>query len=121
MSNLAKQLRAHDTGRRYAETPAIPALSVLHEVRETPELTKEVSVGIHLKGTVMVSDSLSDAYDENVFTDAIRQLKRNIVEQVFGEFRPIIFSINEAQHKRDWAEATRLTGKLYEQMFVEGV
>jgi hypothetical protein len=71
--------------------------------------------------STLVNIAITEQLNSNAFTDAIRSARRKIVEDVFSEFRPLIFRINEAIHARDWAEASNLTDKLYRQMFEEGV
>lgn len=122
MSNLAKQLRAYDSGQRFVGLPPLPSLTAKNEVRDLhSEMAKEVLVEVRLGARALVNESVQCLHGDDVFTDAIRVMRRKIVEEVFGEFRPLIYAINEAQHNRDWAEASRLSGKLYEQMFVEGI
>jgi hypothetical protein len=55
--------------------------------------------------------------EANVFIDVIRSTHHKIVEEVFDEFRPLIYQINEVIHARDWNKANQLTSKLYHQMF----
>lgn len=120
MSKLAKHIAAHDTGRRHIEQTPIPSLQVMEEVSYSPVLlAKEYRVEARLGVVTMVSDMVEDR--TGVWTDAIRHARCKLVEEVFGEFRPLIHQINEAIHMRDWQGASLLTGKLYDQMFVEGV
>ena len=124
MSRLAKHLVPIDTGRRFADVPTMSTLSVQEGVCEVPHLiAREYRLEVRLGASALVGDDIAKRADPglDIFGDAIRVTRRKIIEEVFGEFRPLIYKINEALHQRDWAEANRLTGQLYQQMFEEGV
>jgi hypothetical protein len=120
MSNLVKNLVVSDTGRRVTDTQPMSTLSFSDSFSNVPStIAHEYRIEIRLGASTLVSNQ--NAPESNVFTDAIRATRRKIVEEVFGEFRPLIYKINEAIHNRDWNEANQLTSKLYQQMFEEGI
>lgn len=124
MSRLAKHLVQRDTGRRVVDVFPMSTLSVHEGVCEVSHLiAREYRLEVRLGATAIVGDDVALCEDPglDIFGDAIRVTRRKIIEEVFGEFRPLIYKINEALHQRDWAEANRLTGQLYQQMFEEGV
>jgi hypothetical protein len=124
MSRLAKNLVAFDTGRGFADVIAMPTLNIQEVVSDMPDNTAhEYRLEVLVGASTLVNKSVTEQSDhkENVFTNAIRATRRKIVEEAFGEFRPLIYQINEAIHARDWNEANRLTGKLYQQMFEDGL
>lgn len=53
--------------------------------------------------------------------DAVRSTRRKIIEEVFGEFRPMLYQLNEAAHQRDWAAINRVLKQMYDTMFEEGL
>jgi hypothetical protein len=120
MSRLAKNLVASETGRQFSDVPPMSTMTVQDAVSDVADNTaKEYRLEVRLGASTLVSNQ--PAHESNVFTDAIRATRRKIIEDVFGEFRPLIYQINEAIHNRDWNEANRLTGKLYQQMFEDGL
>jgi hypothetical protein len=121
MSRFAKNLVASETGRQFSDVQPMSTLTVKDAVvTEVPgSFAYEYRLEAHFGASTLVSNQ--PAHESNVFTDAIRATRRKIVEEVFGEFRPLIYQINEAIHNRDWNEASRLTGKLYHQMFEDGL
>lgn len=121
MSKLAKHLAARDTGRRHLDQPPIPSLNVIEEINDAViTCAREYRIEARLGSTAVVPDARYKA-GESVWDDAIRTARRKIIEEVFGEFRPLIYKAHEAIHRRDWQEASLVLGKLHDQMFVEGV
>jgi len=60
-------------------------------------------------------------YGEQEFGPALSDLKRAMIEEVFGEFRPIILEMRAAIYDRDDARMRKLLAELENQMFVDGV
>ena len=124
MSLLAKNIVAFTTGRRFADVTPMSTLTVQDVVSEVPDnAAYEYHLDVRLGASVFVNKSVAERSDSKstLFSDAIRATRRKIVEEVFGEFRPFIYQINEAIHNRDWEGANNLTEKLYKQMFEDGV
>jgi hypothetical protein len=120
MSRLAKNLSASETGRCFTDVPPMSTLFIQDSISEVQgNIAHEYRIEVRLGALTLVNKQTN--HESNVFTDAIRATRRKIVEEVFGEFRPLIYQINEAIHNRNWSEANQLTSKLYHQMFEEGI
>lgn len=123
MSRLALCMAARETGRKHYDHEPMQTLKVTEEVNfVTANMAQEYLVEVRLGAAVLVNETVQ-RYEKNphAFSDAIRSAKRKIVEEVFGEFRPLLYQISDAIHCRDWAEASRLVGAVHDKMFVEGV
>jgi hypothetical protein len=59
--------------------------------------------------------------DDSVLTEAIKKMKRSIVEEVFGEFRKDIENIRHALYERDVKKAQVELDNLYLNMFENGL
>jgi hypothetical protein len=125
MSRLAKNIIVSKTGRRFTDEPPMSTLTTQAAVLDAPynNIAHEYHLEVRLGASTLVNDAIAEqsSPDSNIFTDAIRATRRKIVEEVFSEFRQLIYQINDAIHNRDWSEASRLTGKLYQQMFEDGL
>jgi hypothetical protein len=124
MSKLAKNLIASETGHRFIDVPPMSTVTVQDSISDVSGSTAyEYQLEARFRASTLVNKAIAEQSNtkSNVFTDAIRAARRKIIEDAFGEFRPLIYQINEAIHARDWNEANQLTSKLYQQMFEEGV
>ena len=53
--------------------------------------------------------------------DAIKDIKRAIIEDVFGEFRPLIYDMRAALYDDNKTDLRKLLGELEDAMFHDGV
>ena len=53
--------------------------------------------------------------------DAIKDIKRVIIEEVFGEFRPLIYDMRTALYGGNKADLRKMLGELEDAMFHDGV
>ena len=53
--------------------------------------------------------------------DAIKDIKRAIIEEVFGEFRPLIYDLRTALYGGNKGDLRKLLGELEDAMFHDGV
>lgn len=123
MSRLAKNLKPHDACRRVVDG-WMPSLSVLEKTSNTdgPVILKEYVVETLLRASCMVDESAAlRAREASVWEDAVRSTRRKIIEEVFGEFRPMLYQLNEAAHQRDWAAVNHGLKQMYDTMFEEGL
>jgi len=119
MSRLAKNIIASETGQRFTDVTPMPTLTVKDDVVGAPGgIAYEYRLDVRLGTSVFVNKSSAGS---SAFSSPLRAARRKIIEDVFGEFRPLIYQINEAIHNRNWVEANRLTEKLYQQMFEDGL
>ena len=113
MSKLAKTLVEHMTGVRVQNT--IPCMSVDYNSIEVP---------INME---LIQYSLSAKF-EKTFTvsrgklgEAIKDVHRAIIEEVFGEFRMSIIEAKHAAYNRDYEKVLAALHKLDREMFSEGI
>ncbi len=85
------------------------------------ERQKHYNIGLTIGTSVWVNDypgSRSKA--ENELHEAICNSKRAIIEQVFGEFRPILMKLEREIFNGNKSEALGLVRELEKQMFTVG-
>ncbi len=113
MSKLAKTLVEHMTGVRAQNK--IPCMSVDYNSIEVPinmELI-QYSLSVKFEKTFTVS--------RGKLGEAIKDLRRAVIEEVFGEFRMGIIEAKHAAYTRDYEEALDALHKLDYEMFSEGI
>lgn len=82
-------------------------------------LEKQIRIGVILQKDVFLSDSITN--DPDTFSYAIHDLKRAMIEEVFGEFRPLIIELRSSIYDRDLNRTRKLLAELEHQMFSEGL
>ena len=113
MSKLAKTLVEHMTGVRVQNT--IPCMSVDYNSIEVPinmELI-QYSLSVKFEKTFTVS--------RGKLGEAIKDMRRAIIEEVFGEFRMGIIEAKYAAYNRDYEKVLDALHKLDREMFSEGI
>lgn len=116
MSKLAKTLVEHMTGVRVQNT--IPCMSVDYNSIEVPinmELI-QYSLSVKFEKTFTVSRGSRGELGE-----AIKDMRRAIIEEVFGEFRMGIIEAKHAAYNRDYEKVLDALHKLDREMFSEGI
>lgn len=113
MSKLANKIDAQQT-RRVKLVPASPVVEVSEnwtELRAMNSLAKEYSLGV----TFVVKGFANDSA-----TDGLIQLKdmarRQIIEEVFGEFRPLLRKVELALYNLNFDEARSALRELENEM-----
>jgi hypothetical protein len=125
MSQLSKAITAVDTGeRKYTPQKLSPlfqdVFSAKAEIQDTcgPDLGKVYRIDCRIGSQAVVSEYALYAHDSSPLEEAITRTKRQIIEGVFGEFRPHIRRIEKAIYDYDYKEAGRLLvemeGLMYE-------
>lgn len=116
MSKLIDLINAVPTGR--VEPQLQPLDRVLQVSEEYPSLpfAREYRISCTFGAKVVVNDE-NLAYSTDRLKYAIRQVKQNIVEAVFGEFRPDFRRIQTALYSNNPEEASRLLQELEDRMF----
>lgn len=130
MSKLAKAIDATLTGDvKLARSLKLNYLSVEKISQELHDpMFFEKRIGIMLrakletKAYVSSSDCISSsAADHNNYTEALRDLKRAMIEEVFGEFRPMIIEMRAALYDEDTSKVRRLLAEMEHSMFADGI
>lgn len=112
MSKLAKTLVEHMTGVRVQNK--IPCMSVDYNSIEVPinmELI-QYSLSVKFEKTFTVS--------RGKLGEAIKDVRRAVIEEVFGEFRMSIIEAKHAAYNRDYEKVLAALHKLDREMFSEG-
>jgi hypothetical protein len=129
MSQISKALYATDTGKRFAPRGLSPIFrdvldesvtGLSHHIQDlTPSSSVYSCYKLQLKLGInfMVGDADISHSKHDVVSASILNAKRNMVEAIFGEFRPQLTRIRMAIENYDTVEATRLLNELEEQMF----
>lgn len=112
MSKVVRLIAARDTGYKTPLRSRV-AFSVNSEfVRESPYASR-YEIECRVGGTASVTDRMRG----RELTAAIQAVQRAVVEEIFGEFRPVLSDIEMALWNDDVEEAQRLVKALREQMF----
>lgn len=116
MSKLAKAINASITGNRF------PAMSLKYtditfEGKTTPYVTEvEYCLSAKFEHRMRINDSADRSFEAMVQT-----FKHALIEDIFGEFRPLILDIRVATYEGDMEKVKTLVIKLENQMFTEGI
>ena len=122
MSNLAKELKAKMTGNKIAIDEYIPCLSVdISNRRDMVRVRDEYNISVKFEKTFYIDSVLQNPNELEIRNEIFKQMKRAIIEEVFGEFRPLIIQMNTALYDRDTTRLATLLSQLERQMFVEYV
>lgn len=122
MSQVVKAITATDTGNRKLIDSFSPLFQDVFSVKETiqelrhDEIAKIYRIGVTIGAQCMVTESMSDAYEDSL-AEAINRTKRSVVEAIFGEFRGDIMHLETAIYNRDFAKAKELLRVLESKMF----
>lgn len=126
MSQVAKAIVATDTGQRKHVPKGFTPLftDVFAAKSEVHELQSMDGVGIVYRiGTKIGSDCLVTSYErltnEDALKEAMIRTKRQVIEGIFGEFRPHFRRIEKAIYDHNMSEAGRLLHEMEYQMFEE--
>lgn len=107
MSKLSQAIDYQFTGNKsYLEKPKNNYLDVSTAVQDIgyPIIGREFKIGVKLQATKWVDDTHLIQSKENepaIVSDVLHDLKRAMIEEVFGEFRPIIIEMRSALYDKD--------------------
>lgn len=127
MSRVAKAIIATDTGERKFIPKGLSPLftdvfSAKSEISETHSTVGGVGIKYRI-GTRIGADCIVTEYDrlesDNALQHAINRTKRQVIEGIFGEFRPHIRRIEKAIYDHNYEEAGRLLHDMERVMFEE--
>lgn len=83
-------------------------------------LEKQVRLGVKLYFDAWLPSE--DVLHTNaVQEEVLRDLKRAMIEEVFGEFRPLIIEMRASLYDGDRARTKKLLAELEEKMFADGL
>jgi hypothetical protein len=122
MSQLSKAIIATDTGeRKYIPQKLSPlfqdifsAKSELQPATTPTDIGKVYRIGCKIGAQTVISEGYRQ---EGALEHAIMRTKRQVIEGVFGEFRPHFRRIEKAIYDHDYNEAGRLLHEMEHIMF----
>ena len=120
MSKLAKKIDATFTGQKVASDKPNYLSTELH-TREVEGfgIQKQMRFVVKLQKDVFFEDSMK--HEDIQFQTAVHDIKRAMIEEVFGEFRPLIIELRASIYDKDLLRVRTLLAELEYQMFVEGL
>jgi uncharacterized protein (DUF1810 family) len=125
MSKIAKLISAEVT-RPIERTMVIPKFNF---ASVTSNSTKEYlsfgdciryNIGVRLGAQVYITDDISSKMNTEI-ERATETVRRAVIEEIFGEFRPLINEMSVSLYDRDFDKLKTLIDSLYNQMFIEGL
>ena len=121
MSKLAKAIEAHQSGDKRAVPPKYTSIS--HDSAKMPSADMFVQtkyrLEVNLGATAWIDDNIKGSIDRVQW--ALEDVRKGIVEEVFGEFRGILNDMRVANHQSDSDRMRTLISELEYKMFVEGI
>lgn len=118
MSNLIKMVEVHDTGMRTVDPWIKPRIDPFDMVDVNysydSSICKQIRVQVKIAATAIVPFENTRV---NVQEMVIDDIKNQITETVFGEFRKPIMKIRDALNNRDIESARNLLIELESSMF----
>lgn len=121
MSELAKAITANVTTYRQAVSPLLGEMFRADVEHSRPQLGTGMvySIKATFGANVLITDQELASNDKSVSL-AVERTKRQVVEAVFGEFRPHYRMIEKAIYERDMEKASKLLHEMEKQMFDTG-
>jgi hypothetical protein len=122
MSNLVKFVEAVDTGNRKIIRQKMPPLfenlvSGEATVQQVPHDAGILyRIGVKFGSQALITD-VERLKSDHVITEAIDRTKRQIIEAVFGEFRPYFRRLELAIYDYDYETAGKILYEFERQMF----
>ena len=125
MSKLAKAIDATFTGNVKASRDLkLNYLNVYLNTKTdsqtvTRMMSKEIRLGVTLQSTKWIEDTL--ASDPDIYREICHDLKRSMIEEVFGEFRPMLIEMHSALYDGDNSRLRTLLAEMENAMFHHGL
>jgi hypothetical protein len=126
MSKLAKAIDYHTTGNLsaiqnfgYKHTEIY-----IHTHDNIPKFAREYKIEVKLSAVKWFDPSALIDTGENepaIRKEVYSTVKRAMIEEVFGEFRPLIIELQSAIYDKNLDRMRQLTAELEHKMFVEGL
>jgi hypothetical protein len=119
MSKLSKHIDAHITGEKKLKPMRYVSVKMdSGEVHHQLGIRLGIKVGVIFQQMAYV-DELEMA---KVGTeDVLRSIKRAMIEEIFGEFRPLIIQMHAASYDEDTVRLRTLLAEMENLMFHDGI
>lgn len=85
-----------------------------------PNISREFKIGIKLEATKWVDDTQLIKSKENepvIVSEVLKDLRNAMIEEVFGEFRPLIIEMRSALYDKDNTRVRTLLAEMEQKMF----
>ena len=125
MSKLSDAIDYEFTGNKsYLVRPKNNYLDVSTTVQDigSPSIGREFKIGVKLQATKWVDDTRLIQSNENepaIVSEVLNDLRRAMIEEVFGEFRPLITEMRSALYDKDNTRVRTLLAEMEHKMFHE--
>lgn len=123
MSKLAHEINAQLTGAvKLKKMKYVEVDHLLEPAKMTP--TMVASKGVRMAATFAHTawiNEFGQASEGTLLGEAMYDTKRAIIEDVFGEFRPMLIEMRCALHDLDTDRLRRILTEMEHQMFVDGM
>lgn len=124
MSQVSKAIVATDTGERKFVPKGLSPLfqDVFSSKAEVSEVYKDdgiailYRIGVKIGSQAMVTD-YERMKSDNAISEAVNRTKRQVIEGIFGEFRPYFRRIEKAIYDYNYEEAGKLLHEMERVMF----
>ena len=117
MSKLSENLKAYTTGNRYSQVPTLNCVAFKSTSYEVPPWQVEYSLECKIGSTFVVQPGNS-LHDTTVSVQsALYSCKRQILEEIFGEFRQDLYNLDVALYNQDYEKAKTLLNGVIKNMF----
>ena len=123
MSKLASMIKATQTGAvRASDTPSFRYADAEIHVQTVQgyDTEKQVRLNVKFSKDVFLSDHMAKDPD-GIWDAALSAQRRAMIEEIFGEFRPILIEAQSAVYEKDFNRVRALLIELENQMFVDGL
>ena len=121
MSKIAKLISAN-LSRQAERKYDVPKFNYADVSERSIKVQNHIKydIGVKLGAQVYIDDDLS-LERTNVIDRAVFGVRRAVIEEIFGEFRPLLNEMSVEIYNRDFDKIQSLINSLYEKMFVEGL
>ena len=122
MSKLAKQINAIFEGKVTASR-SMKYVNITKSVMDDPvSYNRHYKVSVTFEQTRVVDRFGTDVkFSDNISEEALKDIKRAIIEEVFGEFRPLLYEMKAAIYDEDFYRLRETLAKLEIEMFHDGI
>ena len=117
MSKIAKAISYKIDRYEYDKPPKLDYTTISYNVQEMSDgIIRLIKYRIGLK--IETSAFVEEGEDAS---SMIQCAKQAMIEEIFGEFRPMIYNLRASIYDRDFKQADKLLLKMHDLMFKEGV
>ena len=117
MSKLSENLKAYPTGNRYAQAPILNCVAFKATSYEIPPYHMEYNLECKI-GSTFVVPARNSLHETTVSVQsALYRCKRQILEEIFGEFRQDLYNLDVALYNQDYEKAETLLDGVIKNMF----